>query len=245
MTRRFAAFLIVSALVLPALGQNAPTPEERIEQLEEENQRLRQELADLRMELAQLRRRMAEDAPDDSPEDAPEEAPADDGDGPDAEVEAQRTYNSADQIFRAIPEDLNPSRDGWDVVKRVAVEQWIEGNIPGSRFEARLEVSRVAIRYVEQRDEWVVTVHFAHREMRFMNWDIEERINPVSLTGDSDFADNARRLEAGTRVNVSATLGVTGWGTVIGQAADANWKPNRYTLNLQDATIRSPHLRRQ
>jgi len=157
--------------------------------------------------------------------------------------EETRTFTSADQILRAIPEDLRPGRDGWDVVTRVEAEMWFVENIPGSTFEARMEVHQVAIRYNQTAEDWTVTVSFKYRERRYMNWDIEERLSSVSMRGDNDFATRARRLEEGARVAVTGTILYAGWGTVIGQTPDQSWKPTRYTINLEEATIRSPHLR--
>lgn len=245
--------LLITALVsiTPcAIAQDNPTPDaERIEQLVADNLALRQELAELRMELAQLRR--AHDAllaehenetaqPHDArPDEDTDEMPAPDDTG-DEDIQ---TFTSADQIFRTIPEDLAPGRDGWDLPQRIAVERWLVDNIPGNRFEARLEIENVTIGYSTVREDWSVSIDFAQREMRFLGWDTKQRIGRIVLHGDRAFADRARRLESGARVNVAGMIASAGWGLVIGQVIDEPWKPSDYRIILEDTQIDSPHLR--
>lgn len=247
-TRWLVLLLVLAAP--PASAQTVPADEaQRIAELEQENARLRQELADLRLELTQLKRAIEAQAHErgEDAEDSPEEGENDtDPGGMEDESDARepRTYTSADEIYRAIPDQFNPGRDGWDIVQRVAVANWLTENIPGSRFDARLEVHRVEMRYDTTRKDWGVTVHFANREMRYMSWEMEQRVSSVTLRGDSDFADRARRLEVGSRVQVTGTIRATSWGVGHTQKPDENWAPEYCEVRLEDADVRSPHLRR-
>lgn len=255
-TAFFAILLILVLLPAPAASAqgDAPSDTQRLTQLEEENLALRQELAELRMALAQLRRAhealLAEQAegrgePGEAPDaDAPDgDAMPDEAQGEDEEQQV-RTYATADQVYRAIPAELSPARDGWGIVSVVEAKAWLTDNIPGSRFEARLEVRDVQIDYHETRGDWTVAVHFTARPMRFMQWGMEERVGVVTLRGDGEFANRARRLEAGARVQVTGTIDTVGWDTLRVQDESENWHPTYCTLNLRDASVRSPHLRR-
>ncbi|XAM01111.1 hypothetical protein OT109_06940 [Phycisphaeraceae bacterium D3-23] len=258
MPHRLAAALLALCIALPALAQDAPTSPDaqRIAALEEENQRLRQELAELRMELANLRRAMRDTEANGEGEDEDEAMEGDTADGAtdadaeaggvgeaDADADEPRTFDSADEIFRTIPESLRPGRNGWGIVQRVEVMAWLTDNIPGNHFSARLEVRDVDIRYSTTAETWQVTVAFENQDMRFMSWGMEQKVGSVTLTGDGDFAERARRLQPGARVQVTGEIAAIGWDVAVVQEHDEDWKPTHSTIRLQEAGVRSPHLR--
>lgn len=242
------ALLVATLSALPAPAQSDPADDaQRIAELEEENQRLRQELAELRMELTRLRlaleaQAIEEDMPGGEAE--PGRGGATDPEAAEAVEEDVQVFGSTEDIFRSIPQEIRPDRDGWDLPQRLAVEEWLVANIPGSRFEARLEISGVAVGYSTTREDWSVTLRLAPRKIRYLGWDTEQRIYQITLYGDRAFADRARRIEEGARLHVAGTISSAGWGLVVGQVADAPWKPRYYELRLEDPEVRSPHLRR-
>lgn len=223
--------------------------QERIAQLEEENQQLRQQLAELRFELNELKREMrnaenhageneqpdVEAMPDEPGQDQGQDNPAQEGE----DAEQVRTFTSADQIYRSIPDQLSPARDGWDIVKRQEVADWLRENIPGNRFEARLEVNSVTYRYHSTQKDWAITIQFKYQTMRFMNWDMEQRVTQAVLRGDGDYVDHVkRRVREGSRVNVSGVIRDTSWGLVFGVPADENWHPEHCAISLDEVEVR-------
>jgi len=244
--------IVLIALLSPASFVSAqPNTDQRVAELEEENQRLRQELADLRLQVATLKQQLqrleaAHDQPaeaegvkqDNGTEQAPG-LPAAEGEG-DADANAQvRVYESVDEIYRAIPRELSPGRDGWDVVKIQAVEAWLKEAIPGSRYSARKQVSSLRIAYDSIEKNWTVTLGFEAVQSRFMQWGMEERIATVVLRGDQAFADRTRqRLSVGDRVHLTGTIYRAAWDQSRVHPADENWHPTYVSIYLAEAEVR-------
>ena len=207
---RFVAIALLMMSVTFVCSATQENPQERIVELEEENQRLRGELAELRLAMAQLRREM------DTDEDLEPGEDTSDQQTDDAAVEAGgedvRTFGSADEIYRSIPENLRPGRDGWSRVETQDVSNWLSENVPGSSYESRLEVHQVQISYDTIAKDWRVSIHFKYRDMRFMSWGMEERVGMVVLRGDGDFAERAEGLREGARVAVTGEIISTSWG---------------------------------
>lgn len=214
------ANLLFACIGTPAIAQ---TPDEaRIKELERENDELRVELAQLRLQMSQLKRELdklkAEQQPEAEPNDdepvdqaAPgSDRPADEDNEEPLDKNKPRTFRSADEIYRSIPQDMRPARDGWDVVERRTVASWLKTNITGKRFEARKEISKVVINY-----------------------------DHIKLLGDKAFAENARRkYKVGGTVNVSGTISKIDWDVIIRQSAEENWHPTHCTLTLDAVQIK-------
>lgn len=235
--------LFFGMLAMPARAQ---TPDqERVKQLEQENDALRQELAQLRLELSQLKRELAKYQPTDKPT-------ADDADGdetsdsPEAGEEGDskdknkpRTFRSADEIYRLIPRDMRPARDGWDIPQKKTVALWLKTNITGKRFEARKEISQVKIKYDSIRSIWEFTLYFEKEEMSFMSWDMEERVYGLTLRGDKTFVENLKRKhKEGSTVHLSGTISTISWDTLVRHSAEENWHPTYCQIALDSAQIK-------
>jgi len=241
MIRTFTIFVLAIALCLPVWAQ---TPEqERIKALERENDELRQELALLRLELSQLKRELRELKPAEARD---TQDPADPGvDQPEAdeqdknEKDKARKFRSTDEIYRSLPRDMRPARDGWDVVEKRTVFEWLKTNITGKRFEARKRIAQVEVDYDALKGLWEVTLYFDVEEMRYMNWDMQERLADVVLTGDQAFAKDARRkFKVGGTVSVSGTISKIEWDLITTQDAEDNWHPTHCTLWLDRIQVK-------
>ena len=243
-----SAMFVSVLLAAPAVAQ---TPDqERIKQLELENNELRQELAQLRLELSQLKRELAKHKPaaekkpaageaDPGETDETSDSPEDGKEGESKDKNKPRAFRSADEIYRSIPQDLRPARDGWDIVERRTVENWLKTNITGKRFEARKKVSKVEVDYDAIKQIWEVTLLFEHEEMRYMSWEMEEHVYGVVLRGDKAFAENARKkYKTGGTVNVSGTISQINWDIFITQNAEKNWHPTHCKLALEGVQIK-------
>lgn len=238
-----AASLAILLTSGTAMAQS--TDQDRIKALEQENNELRQELAQLRLELSQAKRELKKHAAD-ADENAADQSPSEPADPQAAQPDEKkddkgkpRVFRSADEIYRSIPQDMRPARDGWDIVEKQTVADWLKTNITGKSYEARKEISDIKIRYDTIKRIWEVRLYFEYEKMRFMSWDMEERLNGVLLRGDKTFADNARKkYKAGGTVNVSGTISVIAWDSFIIQSADKNWHPTHCRLTLDAPQIK-------
>ena len=220
------------AIVVVSLPVSAGTPDQdRIEQLEKENDALRQEIAQLRLDLSQLKRVLKQ-------HEAGQNDPAEEGTSPSDEPAAEpndkgkpRTFRSADEIYRSIPQNMRPARDGWDIEERRTVSEWLKTNITGKRFEARKEISDVKLRYDTIKRIWEVSIYFKDEEMRYMSWDMKEQLNHIILRGDKTFSENTRKqYKVGGTVQVTGTISVIAWDSFIIQRAENDWHPTKCTL---------------
>lgn len=246
--------IVFASLMLACLGTpaNAQTPDQaRIKELERENDELRVELAQLRLQLSQLKRELDQHKAEQQPEAEPnDDEPMDQAD-PDSDRAADeedeepldknkpRTFRSADEIYRSIPQDMRPSKDGWDIQERVTVGEWLKTNITGKRFESRKEISQVNVKYDTVKRLWEMTLYFEDEEMRYMSWNMQEKLNGITLRGDKEFVENARKkYKVGGTVNVSGTILRIAWDTLIFQNAEKNWHPKHCTLTLDAVQIK-------
>lgn len=237
------AFLFTSFAGFAAHGE--PAAAERILELEQENDRLRTELAELRLELSKLKRSLEQEATktkEADPKTKAEDAPVPDGEGEvkDADKpEEPRTYRSADEIYRSIPAEFKPKKDGWENADRKAVANWLTENMAGCKYEARKKIASVGIRQdYGNRELWVVTLSFEEKPMRYMGWEMQEKVSRYVMTGDDQFLKKMQKeFRKGTTVTLTGTITGTGWN-YAGLKLDQNWHPTYCQINLKDMEVR-------
>lgn len=239
------AVVVTAALATPVFAE---TPDQkRIQELERENGELRQELAQLRLTLSQLQRELKKHAPEDDAEEVEQGDIDPESDSPEGGTEdpeskdksKPRTFRSADEIYRSISQDMRPARDGWDVVEKRTVSEWLKTNVTGKRFEARKKIGVVKIAYNSLNRIWEVSLNFEHEKMRYMSWDMEEQLYQIVLRGDKDFAEKARKkYKTGGSVNVSGIISGIHWDLFVAQKAEENWHPTHCKLTLDGVQIK-------
>lgn len=226
-------------ITLPA---TAETPEqERIKQLEQENDELRQELAQLRLTLSQIKRELKQQSANTEKVDAGEAVERDKATDKDAkEKDTPRTFRSADEIYRAIPQDIQPARDGWSIVAKEKVAGWLSANIPGQRFSANKKIASVrVVRNHSEDNQWHVYLIFEYETMRYMNWKMSERLSTVRLSGDGAFVERVPKLfSKGKSVNVQGEIKRISWNAAIIQKAGEAWHPTYCEIALEQPRIR-------
>ncbi len=235
---RFTVILLTMMAYMVTLSSHAQSSEsERIKQLEAENQALRHELAELRLELSTLKKQLAaQDKPEDNQNTADNTdtpAQAEEGAG---EVKV-KTYRSADDICRAIPQGLGPGRNGWDVFKRKAVGDWLNESIPGSRYEARRIVKSTAVSFDNTTNQWMLTIHFEIEDMQYMSWQMKDKISSVRLFGEEkEVVRLEKRMQVGSRLMVTGQIDRFSFDPA-GNKTDDDWRPSYCSITLIDVKV--------
>ena len=233
------ASLMLAFVAAPAIAE---TPDQaRIKELERENDELRVELAQLRLALSQMKRELDKHKADNNDAEESDDGEAEPGSdspvaGKDAEsddMSKTRTFRSADDIFRTIPDYLRPAKDGWDKAQTRTTGEWLKDNITGKRFTARKEIADVVIKYDSLKRLWNVVISFQDEKMSYMSWKMQEKVYPITLVGDKAFADASRKkYKPGRTIHVSGTITMIRWATIIHHKHGQNWKPEYCQIAL-------------
>lgn len=228
-SRELISCFLAVLLAMPVLAE---TPDQQlIQELKAENDALRKELSQLRLELSQLKRELEAIEPQEKPnEPKPEDKTKDESRRSDGR---QEPFRSADEIFRLIPDYLKPAKDGWDKAQTQTTGNWLRDNITGKQFSARKEISDVTVRYDSIKRLWNVVISFEDEKMSYMGWKMQEKIYPITLLGDKAFAEAAKKkYKPGRTINVSGTITMIRWATIIQHKRDQNWRPEFCQLSI-------------
>ncbi|MEM6258378.1 MAG: hypothetical protein AAGI37_08700 [Planctomycetota bacterium] len=225
---------VMLACAVPMTTAHAEEKPTQVEALKAEIETLRAELAQLRLENTQLRKQLEAKAETTAPKSVVQE----EENAGQEKSEKVIKYESADEIFKQIPEELSPQRDGWTRTEADAVKRWMRESLPGSMFSARRIVSSTKVSKNPFNDsEWHIDVTIKYRPIRYMGWDMEERISSIRLTGDVDFVERAQKqYKEGRRVQVTGKIRAAGWGiTIVPQ--DKRWHPKHLTISLEEPAV--------
>ncbi|MEM7675226.1 MAG: hypothetical protein AAF449_04385 [Myxococcota bacterium] len=183
------------------------------------------------MHQAQEGRRIARGA---KAKDGPkEQGPADE------EKDQVRVFSSADEIYRSLPQELSPGKNGWDVPEKNKVKAWLTENIVGQQFNGRREIKSTIVTHHALHGYWEVKIRLVNRPMRYMNWGMDERLNIIVLTGDEAFAKQAqKKYKEGRRVQVSGEIVKINWDLIGAHRLGTQWHPNYCGIALSNVEVK-------
>lgn len=124
-------------------------------------------------------------------------------------------HQSIVTILKGLPEDLHPSKE-WDKFRRQSIDKWLETEIPGTPFEAVLEVSKLQVkrnaRSARPSDAWEASIYFKPRDLRYGKILFTQTVGenwpqPLHLSGDEDFAREMEAIPLGRKCKVMGKIG--------------------------------------
>lgn len=234
------ALVLLILLALPAAA-HPHNESETVQALQEEIDKLRSEVATLRLENSNLRKQLAAEEDVEQPAEEPAAEAEEDPQGQEEQEEQAeiRTYTSADEMLRLMPQKLKPKREGWTRTEVPKVKEWLADTFPGNQYSARKKVRSISVSRTPFKETWDVKLTFEPVQMRYMSWEMQERLVIVKLTGDDVFVEQAeRKYKAGRRVQVSGEIDTIAWDFGSTNKYGERWHPTYIAIDLKDVEVR-------